>query len=463
MSTKRALVVDDSKSARVVLSRMLEKFGISVDTADSAEAALEFLKEQRPDVVFMDHLMPGMDGLEAVKLIKANPATATLPVMMYTSQEGELYAGQARALGAMGVLPKSVRPIDVTKVLYQLQLLPDRRDAAPPVLQPVDEHGVESSPPRPAPAVDADVRAALEAMLREQSLELRRFMVATLEGQSRRLVAELKVEEPAAVEPEPLPPPPAAERPWGWIVALAAFAVALAVLGWLYWQTSQTAAEVEQARSRLETEAAALRATLDEVRAASQVVAPAPGPRATAAPLEVIPVPYGEAPLAPSRLEQLTALVRGLEESGFQGTVRVEAVAGRFCLTGSPEAGYAPASPALAAGECDYRGNPFDEQLNGSARQPVSYANLAADRAAADQWPGGAGAGAGPARARPHALPAARNGHRGTVERGRGRQQQARDHGRAAVTEVGRLIAWRRAAAGGCPPPSRGARRVRQA
>jgi CheY-like chemotaxis protein len=41
MSAKRALVVDDSKSARVVLSRMLEKYGIAVDTADSAESALD--------------------------------------------------------------------------------------------------------------------------------------------------------------------------------------------------------------------------------------------------------------------------------------------------------------------------------------------------------------------------------------------------------------------------------------
>jgi len=59
---------------------------------------------------FMDHLMPGMDGLQAVKAIKGNPQTAMIPIMMYTSQEGELYVGQARALGAMGVLPKQVRP-----------------------------------------------------------------------------------------------------------------------------------------------------------------------------------------------------------------------------------------------------------------------------------------------------------------------------------------------------------------
>ena len=89
----------------------------------------------------MDHLMPGMDGLQAVQAIKGNPQTAMIPIMMYTSQEGELYVGQARALGALGVLPKQVRPVDVSKVLYELHLLPDRRDMTEPVLAPVELEG----------------------------------------------------------------------------------------------------------------------------------------------------------------------------------------------------------------------------------------------------------------------------------------------------------------------------------
>src|ERR1700759_2470173 len=151
MSRKSVLVVDDSKSARVILSRMLEKFDIEVDMSESAEQALEYLKHNRPDAIFMDHLMPGMDGLQAVQVIKGNPATATIPIMMYTSQEGELYVGQARALGAMGVLPKQVRPVDVSKVLYELHLLPDRRDTSEAALAPVELIGgiaVERPPER---------------------------------------------------------------------------------------------------------------------------------------------------------------------------------------------------------------------------------------------------------------------------------------------------------------------------
>jgi CheY-like chemotaxis protein len=382
MSAKRALVVDDSKSARVVLSRMLEKYGIVVDTADSAETALDYLTRERPDVVFMDHLMPGMDGLQAVKIIKADPATATIPIMMYTSQEGELYVGQARALGAIGVLPKTVKPIDVTKVLFQLRLLPDRRDDVPSSLQPINERG--ELVPLPADAadqpLDARTRGFVEAMLKEQSLELRRFVVAALDSQAQRLIAELR---PAEQEPPPMPAPPPVERgagrPWAWIVALGVLFLALAILGGLYWQSLDTARQVERARARLEIESAALRSTLDDVREAGRQQQPLGTPADAAKPrIEVLGVPYGEAPLAAPRLEAVRTLVAGLERGGFRGTVTVESIAGVFCLSGNAEAGYSLAAPDQPAGECDYRGNPFDESFTGASRQPLAFANLAA-------------------------------------------------------------------------------------
>jgi CheY-like chemotaxis protein len=109
MSAKRALIVDDSKSARMFLSRILEKYELDVDTTETRSSPSTTSRHHRPDVIFMDHLMPGMDGFQALQAIKNNPQTATIPIMMYTSQEGELYLGQARALGAVGVLPKQIK------------------------------------------------------------------------------------------------------------------------------------------------------------------------------------------------------------------------------------------------------------------------------------------------------------------------------------------------------------------
>src|ERR1700691_7763 len=129
MVDRRALVVDDSKSARAFLTRILERYELTVDGVESAEQAIDYLTHQQPDVIFMDHLMPGMDGFQAVQAIKNNPRTATIPIMMYTSQEGELYLSQARALGAIGVLPKQTKHTDVSRALEQLNLLgPSRFD-----------------------------------------------------------------------------------------------------------------------------------------------------------------------------------------------------------------------------------------------------------------------------------------------------------------------------------------------
>src|SRR5688572_18688969 len=196
MSAKRALVVDDSKSARAFLARILERHEIAVDAAESAEAALEYLARNKPDIIFMDHMMPGMDGFQAVQTIKNNPRTSSIPILMYTSQEGDLYLGQARALGAEGVLPKQIKQADVTRMLFQLRLVSERRtrdqttftamDNAPD-LMPANESAiiVEVPPAEPsvasaeaAPTHDAN---ALLALLPQMSLEIRAAVDASLQ------------------------------------------------------------------------------------------------------------------------------------------------------------------------------------------------------------------------------------------------------------------------------------------
>jgi len=121
MSVKRALIVDDSKSARFGLKKLLEKYGIEADFAASAGDALNFLAVHQTDVVFMDHLMPGMDGFEATRAIKQNRATAHLPIVMCTSKEGSEYHEQARAAGAMAILTKPAPPDQLETVLKEIE------------------------------------------------------------------------------------------------------------------------------------------------------------------------------------------------------------------------------------------------------------------------------------------------------------------------------------------------------
>src|ERR1700746_3449532 len=122
----------------------------------------------------MDHMMPGMGGFQAVQAIKNNPRTATIPIMMYTSQEGELYLGQARALGAVGVLPKQIKPADVSKVLYQLHLVTDRRSNEQTSFKAVTLEAVESAPDSAPPPGS---RALTDSSLRDLFAELRRALM----------------------------------------------------------------------------------------------------------------------------------------------------------------------------------------------------------------------------------------------------------------------------------------------
>src|SRR3954470_24213490 len=132
MPNKRALIVDDSSTAQYRLKKMLRGYNLDIDTADSGEAALRYLAHQSTDVIFMDHLMPGMDGFRALQIIKSHPETAMIPVIMYTSKSGDVYTGQARALGALDVVTKdTINAADLSKVMQAIHIYRDGDEPAP--------------------------------------------------------------------------------------------------------------------------------------------------------------------------------------------------------------------------------------------------------------------------------------------------------------------------------------------
>jgi CheY-like chemotaxis protein len=391
MARKRALIVDDSKSARVILSRMLEKYDIEVDMAESAEQAIEYLKNNRPDAIFMDHLMPGMDGLQAVQAIKSNPQTAMIPIMMYTSQEGELYVGQARALGAMGVLPKQVRPVDVSKVLYELHLLPERRDMAESALAPVELEGGKPVERAPAAAAGATVEwgRRVETAVKDQAVDVRRFIVASLDSFASRIVSDVRDSMP--VMPAEIPPPAGRAAPptWPWAAGIAAACVVAAAFAacWLIARddlaksraevAGLTSANEELQRARLDLSASVKDLTA-ALSAASSSTGAAAGASAAALAARAEPVPYGEIPFDRGRLEVLRELLGKLELQGFHGVVKITSLSGLFCLSGNTTDGFTPASAGLLASKCDVVGNPFEESLSGQQRQSLAFANLIA-------------------------------------------------------------------------------------
>jgi CheY-like chemotaxis protein len=400
MAAKRALIVDDSRSARVILSRMLESYGLQVDAAETAEQAFEFLEHHRPDVIFMDHLMPGMDGFQAVRALKANPDTAMIPVMMYTSQEGELYVGQARALGAVGVLPKTVKHADVSRVLYQLNLLEERRESRPAVFVPPKKEETEAlgvevasaraeqidSPPD-AHAGESSLRTLLDHAFKEQQIELRRFMLASFEAFVRRVSADIKA---AAPPPDAADPAAVLARSsqsalaarWPWLIAAVAVVALLptVILGAFYLRIMDTTRSLTDTNARLADLVAGQQAQINALRDAPPNALALADPSAVPAspPVEIEAVGYGEAPLSGARVDKLRALLARLKAEGFTGTVRVETFVGDFCLAGNAVEGYSLAGDDVLARRCDVTGNPFEDGLTGAQRQSLPFANLAA-------------------------------------------------------------------------------------
>jgi CheY-like chemotaxis protein len=372
VTLKRALIVDDSKSARVVLSRLLEKHDLAVETRDSAEAALEYLEQNRPDVIFMDHVMPGMDGLSAVQLIKKDPSIASIPILMYTSQDGAIYADAAKASGADGVLPKQMSPADISDALVRLKVVPGRGVAAA-----ADAAASSAPTPTTVPHLSAqEVRAIVEPLIRDQAGDLRRYFGAELESLSGRLAADVsrRIESAAAdivhrLTPPPVEPPPPPPRPWALIGFLCAAVAAVAVLGVTLLRYQ---GEITGMRATIDRQSAALAATLPAVSENGGAVT------AGSWPSERHPLGYGDVPFNPARLAQLSNWLGALEKRGFVGSAHIAVSIADYCLAGNPGEGYSMAPAEMPAASCDLRGSPPDEGRPATEREPAALSALVA-------------------------------------------------------------------------------------
>jgi CheY-like chemotaxis protein len=194
MAIKHALVVDDSKSARFSLSKMLQQAGLSVDMVESGEAALEYLREQRPDVVFMDHMMPGLDGLAAAKAIKDNPATKMIPVVMSTSKEGDDYIQEVKAHGAISILPKPSKSDELAAVLEDVSAHINLQDAQTEVSGSKPHAAEVETMPREniAELVQSEVQTQIVQQAATQLARLQQDLQSEIQSATQQISQELQ-------------------------------------------------------------------------------------------------------------------------------------------------------------------------------------------------------------------------------------------------------------------------------
>ena len=109
--TLRVLVVDDNEDHRFLTRRALAPLGerVAVSLAQDGPSALASVARELPDLVLLDVKMPGMDGFEVLRRLRAEERTRALPVVLFTSSDHEEERVRAEALGASGFVTK---PLD---------------------------------------------------------------------------------------------------------------------------------------------------------------------------------------------------------------------------------------------------------------------------------------------------------------------------------------------------------------
>ncbi len=104
----KILVVDDEPLLRTVLRDVLESAGYSVLVAGDGRSALLTAKAERPNCILLDIIMPGLDGYETCKLLKADPELKAVPVFLISATTDLRVVDNAEHVGAAGVLPKPI-------------------------------------------------------------------------------------------------------------------------------------------------------------------------------------------------------------------------------------------------------------------------------------------------------------------------------------------------------------------
>lgn len=376
MPINHALVVDDSRSARVALKKLLEEQGLEVSVSSSGEEALDFLKKNQPDVIFMDHTMPGMDGLEAVTSIKSNPKTATIPVMMYTTREGEVYVGQARALGAVGVMPKNVQPHQLFEMLADLGLVTDRRAEPGPEAEAQADVELEQQ------AIGISVQNLVARILEDQHMTLRSDILRSQRTFAKEVAKEIVLEQARAEERiQEVDEEPASQGLRG----LTIFVTVVAVVGLFFaYQFKVQRDEAFSALKDLEaqhadfvkTDVAAMEDALEQMgdtdrstreEAVTALEWAVNGGNTTW---------FDEQALSPALADKTEQLVSYLDNLSFLGDVVLTSHLGRFCLNIDEAGTYTLAPDDLPMIECDYIGHPLDNSSRVTDRLSVPFSRL---------------------------------------------------------------------------------------
>ncbi|MBB5357822.1 twitching motility two-component system response regulator PilH [Rhodanobacter sp. ANJX3] len=115
----RILIVDDSPSQLLGIKRIVEKLGHEAFSAEDGAAGVEVAKQELPDLILMDVVMPNLNGFQATRTISKNPETAHIPIILVTTKDQETDKVWGMRQGAKAYVTKPIKEEDLVKTLNE--------------------------------------------------------------------------------------------------------------------------------------------------------------------------------------------------------------------------------------------------------------------------------------------------------------------------------------------------------
>ncbi len=115
----KVMIIDDSKTIRRTAETLLEKAGCQVFSAVDGFDALAKIADSRPDIIFVDIMMPRLDGYQTCALIKNNPTFQSTPVIMLSSKDGLFDRAKGRVVGSDEYLTKPFSKEELFNAIHQ--------------------------------------------------------------------------------------------------------------------------------------------------------------------------------------------------------------------------------------------------------------------------------------------------------------------------------------------------------
>jgi twitching motility two-component system response regulator PilH len=122
------MIVDDSPTEVHVMKTALEKHGFQTMSAADGSECLTLVREVQPDLIFMDVVMPGLNGFQATRTLSRDPKTRSIPVVMVTTKDQETDRIWGMRQGAIDYL---VKPVDAAELVAKAnELLNERKESS---------------------------------------------------------------------------------------------------------------------------------------------------------------------------------------------------------------------------------------------------------------------------------------------------------------------------------------------